>query len=97
MASPGVISVILTTLTSLNSCLVNCSTEVSSRSTTMVTRLKASSSVGATASEMMLKPRRAKRAEIRARTPARFSTIMEMVWWWRRPLPETQVVHRAGN
>ena len=58
----------------------------------MVIRLKASSSVGATASEIMLKPLRAKSADTLASTPARFSTIMEIVWWRRRPLPDAQAV-----
>ena len=78
-ASTGCSSVILTTLTSLNSCLVICSTEVSSTSITMVMRLNRSSSDGATASEMMLKPRRANSPLTRASTPERFSTSTERV------------------
>ena len=38
-----------------------------------------SSSVGATAREKMLKPRRANRFDTRARTPARFSTRTDSV------------------
>ena len=52
--SAGLSSVTFTTLMSLNSCFTICSTEVCSASTTMVMRLKRSSSVGATASEKML-------------------------------------------
>ncbi len=51
VASAGSSSEIFTTLMSLNSCLVICSNGVDSTSTTMVIRLKRSSSVGATASE----------------------------------------------
>src|SRR5687768_8221308 len=47
----------------------------------MVMRLKRSSSVGATASEKMLKPRRANRLATRASTPALFSTRTTSVWW----------------
>ncbi len=50
-ASAGSSSLILTTLMSLKSCLVICSRGVDSTSTTIVMRLKRSSSVGATASE----------------------------------------------
>ena len=50
-ASSGCSSVIFTTLMSLNSCLVICSSGFDSTSTTIVMRLKRSSSVGATASE----------------------------------------------
>ena len=50
----GSSSLILTTSISLNSCLVICSSGADSTSTTMVMRLKPSSSAGATASEKML-------------------------------------------
>ena len=50
-ASPGSSSLILTTLISLWSCLMICSSGADSTSTTMVMRLKRSSSVGATARE----------------------------------------------
>jgi hypothetical protein len=46
----------------------------------MVIRLSRGSSVGATASEKMLNPRRAKRPETRASTPGLFSTSAETMW-----------------
>jgi len=53
-AAAGSSSEILTTLMSLNSCLVICSMGADSASTTMVMRLNRSSSVGATANDSML-------------------------------------------
>ena len=50
----GSSSLILTTSISLNSCFTICSTVTDSTSTTIVIRLKCSSSAGATASEKML-------------------------------------------
>ena len=72
--SRGSSSVIFTTWISLNSCLTICSSGADSTSTTIVIRLKRSSSVGATASEKMLKPRRANSPATRASTPGLFST-----------------------
>ena len=57
-----------------------CSSGADSTSTTMVMRLKRSSSVGATASEKMLNPRRLNSQATRASTPALFSTIAETMW-----------------
>ena len=57
-ASSGGSSTILITGISLLSCFVTCSSGAESASTTIVIRLKRSSSVGLTASETMLKPRR---------------------------------------
>ncbi len=54
VACSGASSVMLTTLTSLSSWRTICSSGADSTSTTMVIRLKRSSSVGATASEKML-------------------------------------------
>ena len=45
-----------------------------------VMRLKRSSAVGATASDSMLKPRRANSPATRASTPGLFSTVVTMVW-----------------
>jgi len=50
-APAGSSSEIFTTLMSLNSCLVTCSSGLDSTSTTIVMRLNRSSSVGATARE----------------------------------------------
>ena len=79
----GSSSEILTTSMSLNSCLVICSSGVDSTSTTIVMRLKPSSSAGATASEKMLKPRRANSPATRASTPGRFWTSTDRMWWSR--------------
>jgi hypothetical protein len=59
---------------------MTCSSGDDSRSTTMVRRLKRSSSVGATASDSMLNPRRANRPATRASTPDLFSTVTTSVW-----------------
>src|SRR5690606_7157937 len=53
-------------------------------------RLKRSSSVGATASEKMLNPRRANRLATRASTPALFSTSTTSVWC-RASVPGTDI------
>src|SRR5690606_5378973 len=53
-------------------------------------RLNRSSSVGATASEKMLNPRRANRLATRASTPALFSTSTTSVWW-RTSVPGTVI------
>ncbi len=59
---------------SLLSCLTTCSSGADSASTTIVMRLKRSSSVGLTASEKMLNPRRENSPATRDSTPALFST-----------------------
>ena len=46
-------------------------------------REKSGFSVGPTASESMLYPRREKSEEIRAKTPGLFSTRTEIVWFLR--------------
>jgi hypothetical protein len=79
-ASLGSSSVIFRTSMSLNSCLVICSRGVESTSTTMVMRLSAGSSVGATARDSMLYARRANSDDTRARTPARFCTRTDRMW-----------------
>ena len=71
---------ILITLMSLCSCLVICSSGVSSALTTSVMRESFSSSVGPTASESMLKPRRANSEVTRVSTPGLFSTSTDSVW-----------------
>ena len=63
-----------------------CSSGADSTSTTMVMRLKRSSSVGATASEKMLNPRRENRPATRASTPALFSTSTVTMWCLAPPL-----------
>src|SRR5680860_908512 len=72
-------STIFSTLMSLLSCLVTCSRAVLSASTTMVMRDTSSTSVGPTASESMLNPRRLNSPATRARTPGRFSTRTDNV------------------
>ena len=64
-----------------------CSRGADSTSTTMVIRLNRSSSVGATANEKMLNPRRLKSEATRARTPALFSTMAVTMWWRGAPRP----------
>src|SRR3954451_8196955 len=68
------------TSTSLFSCLVTCSRGDSSTLTTIVIRETSSCSVGPTARDSMLKPRRLNSPAIRARTPGWFSTRTESVW-----------------
>src|SRR5688572_7628904 len=85
-------STILITSISLLSCLVTCSSGDSSTLTTIVIRETSGCSVGPTARESMLKPRRLNRPAIRARTPGLFSTRTERVcllMWWS---PSSQVV-----
>ena len=65
------------TLTSLCSCLVTWSIGCTAPSTVSVKREMSGSSVGPTVSVSMLKPRRANRPAIRARTPGLFSTRIE--------------------
>src|SRR5271166_897660 len=77
--APGSSSTIFSTLMSLFSCLVTCSSGCSSQLTTMVMRQISSCSVGPTARESMLKPRRANRPAIRTRTPGLFSTSTDSV------------------
>ncbi len=72
-------STILITSTSLLSCLVTCSSGDSSTLTTIVIRDISSCSVGPTASDSMLKPRRLKSPAMRASTPGLFSTRTESV------------------
>src|SRR5215472_3005278 len=78
-ACDGSSSTILSTLMSLLSCLVTCSRGCSSQFTTIVIREISSCSVGPTASESMLKPRRENRPAIRTRTPGLFSTSTDKV------------------
>src|SRR5215475_12739107 len=68
------------TLTSLLSCLVTCSSAVPSTLTRMVMREISGCSVGPTASDSMLKPRRLNSPDTRARTPGLFSTRTDSVW-----------------
>ncbi len=72
-------STILSTWMSLLSCLVTCSRGESSALTTMVIRDTSGCSVSPTASESMLKPRRANRPATRARMPGLFSTSTDSV------------------
>src|SRR5690348_4878431 len=72
-------STIFSTLTSLLSCLVTCSSGEASALTTMVIRETSGFSVSPTASESMLKPRRENSPDTRARTPGLFSTSTESV------------------
>src|SRR4051812_38332074 len=64
---------------SLLSCFEICSSAFSSPPTTRVIRETVGSSVMLTASDSILKPRRANRPVTRARTPGRFSTKAVMV------------------
>src|SRR5579875_538634 len=73
-------STILMTLTSLLSCLVTCSSGVSSAETTIVMRDMFFCSVAPTASDSMLNPRRENSAATRARTPGLSSTSTDRVW-----------------
>src|SRR5215471_1550270 len=77
--APGSSSTIFSTLINLLSCLVTCSSGCSSQLTTLVMREISSCSVGPTASESMLKPRRANSPAIRTRTPGLFSTNTDSV------------------
>src|SRR6202453_1578474 len=77
--APGSSSTIFSTLISLFSCLVTCSSGCSSQLTTIVIREMSSCSVGPTASESMLKFRRANSPAILTRTPGLFSTSTESV------------------
>src|ERR671910_1538256 len=78
-ACPGPSSTILMTMINSFSCLVTCSRGWSSTSTTTVIRETDGCSVGPTARESMLNPRRAKSAAIRARMPGLFSTRIDSV------------------
>src|SRR5215471_4100672 len=77
--APGSSSTIFSTLISLFSCLVTCSSGCSSQLTTIVMREISSCSVGPTARESMLKFRRANSPAIRTRTPGLFSTRTDSV------------------
>src|ERR1700683_3723440 len=77
--APGSSSTILSTLMSLLSCLVTCSSGCSSPLTTIVMREISSCSVGPTASESMLKLRRANSPAILTRTPGLFTTSTDSV------------------
>src|SRR5580693_3026170 len=77
----GSSSTILSTLMSLLSCLVTCSSGCSSQSTTIVIREISACSVGPTASDSMLNPRRENRPAIRTSTPGLFSTRTDRVCW----------------
>ena len=73
-------STILSTLISLFSCLVTCSSGSPSTATTIVIRETSGFSVGPTAREWMLKPRRENSEDTRASTPGLFSTSTDSVW-----------------
>src|SRR6478752_524982 len=73
-------STILSTLISLFNCLVTCSSGSPSTATTIVIRETSGFSVGPTASEWMLNPRRENNDETRASTPGLFSTSTDNVW-----------------
>src|SRR5919107_2003556 len=75
----GSSSTTLITSISLFSCLVTCSRGSSSTSTTTVIREMSECSVGPTARESMLKPRRENRPAMRARTPGLSSTRTDRV------------------
>src|SRR5674476_959356 len=72
-------STTLSTSTSLLSCLVTCSNGKSSTSTTTVMRDTSGCSVGPTARESMLNPRRENSPAIRVSTPGLFSTRTDSV------------------
>src|SRR3954454_11275406 len=65
---------------SLFSCLVICSSGWLAASTTIVMRERSGFSVGPTARDSMLNPRRLNSAETRASTPDLFSTSTDSVW-----------------
>src|SRR6266550_7068365 len=67
------------TFTSLFSCLVTCSSGRSSTFTTIVIRDTSRCSVGPTASDSMLNPRRLNSPATRASTPGLFSTSTDSV------------------
>src|ERR1700677_4230738 len=77
--APGSSSTIFSTLISLFSCLVTCSSGCSSQLTTIVIREMSSCSVGPTASESMLKLRRGNSPAILTRAPGLFSTSTDSV------------------
>src|SRR5262249_34814086 len=79
-------STILMTLISLLSCLVICSSGVSSAETTIVIRDMSFCSVAPTASDSMLKPRRENSAATRASTPGLSSTSTDSVCVLGNPL-----------
>ncbi len=78
---PSLSSLMSTTLMSLSSWRVTCSRGADSASTTIVMREKRSSSVGLTAREKMLNPRRENRPVTRVRTAGLFSTRTDRMWW----------------
>src|SRR3954466_9820517 len=78
-AAPPSSSTILITSISLFSCLVICSSGWDSASATIVIRDRSGFSVGPTARDSMLNPRRLNSAETRARTPDLFSTRTDNV------------------
>src|SRR5829696_7110272 len=80
-------STILMISMSLFSCLVICSRGWLSASTTIVIRERSGFSVGPTARDSMLNPRRLNSAETRARTPDLFSTSTDSVWRDIREVP----------
>src|SRR4029453_13074721 len=85
-ASDGDSSTILITGISLLSCFVTCSSGADAASTTIVMRENRSSSVGLTASDTMLNPRRANMPDTRESTPNLFSTSTLRMWCCT-PLP----------
>src|SRR5680860_160235 len=96
-------STILITSTSLFSCLVTCSSGESSTLTTMVIRETSGCSVGPTARESMLKPRRLNSPAMRASTPGLFSTRTESVCVlivrtpWFRALRDAHFARSSGT
>src|SRR5262249_13979280 len=85
---------------SLLSCFEICSSERSSPPTTIVMRETVGSSVMLTASDSMLKPRRANRPQTRARTPGWFSTRAVIVCCTllsRGRLQDQLLVARSGR
>src|SRR6476620_5042640 len=72
-------STIFSTLTSLFSCFVTCSRALPSTPTTIVMRDSPGCSVGPTASDSMLNPRRLNSPATRASTPGLFSTRTDRV------------------
>src|SRR6185437_12361493 len=76
----GSSSTTLSTLISLFNCLVTCSSALPCTDTRMVIRDISGCSVGPTANDSMLKPRRLNSPDTRASTPGLFSTNTDRVW-----------------
>src|SRR5580704_12899843 len=91
-ACPCSSSTILSTLISLLSCLVTCSSGCSSQLTTIVIREISSCSVGPTASESMLNPRRENSPATRTSSPGLFSTKTDNVCLLMFVLPPSRAL-----